>query len=48
VHCGLALENTQRTEKVNTMDLLLRTLEELAVIVVVFWMLGMYDDEKNR
>jgi len=29
------------------MDLFLRTLEELAVIVVVFWMLGMYDDEKK-
>jgi len=29
------------------MDLFLRTLEELAVIVVVFWMLGMYDNEKK-
>jgi len=28
------------------MDLLLRTLEELAVIVVMFWMLGLYDNEK--
>jgi len=28
-------------------DLFLRTLGELAVIVVVFWMLGMYDDEKK-